>query len=62
MAQGFLDSWGSKSLSQKDEEAVNCLYDWASRVALPDPVFAETLDLNDTSDGGRLFASGQEIC
>jgi hypothetical protein len=49
--QGYLRPWGSRSLSADDEDAANCLYGWASHMALPSSVFAEAADLEDLPDG-----------
>lgn len=51
MAQAYLRAWGSRPLSEEDENAANYLYDWASGIALPSSVFAEAGDPDDLSDG-----------
>lgn len=56
MAQAYLKAWGVRSLSDEDENAANHLYDWASSIALPSPVFAEVGDLDDLSDGRRVLS------
>lgn len=42
VAQGFLSAKTRESVSDADRAAINRLYEWASRIALPAPVFAET--------------------
>lgn len=42
VAQGFLNGKALESVSDVDKAAINRLYEWASRIALPAPVFAES--------------------
>lgn len=49
---GFLGRWSRESTLDQDKEIINRLYEWTSDVALPSPVFAETSESEDLSDGG----------
>jgi hypothetical protein len=44
IAQGFLRDWKRESLSEIDKAAIENLYSWASQLAIPSSVFAESLD------------------
>lgn len=52
VALSFLGRWPQKSISDQDKETIDRLYEWASNAALPSPVFAETSEPDDLSDGG----------
>lgn len=54
VAQEFLNKWGWKNLSNRDEEVVNHLYEWANRAALLGPVFGDIFDREGISEGGHF--------
>ena len=44
LAREYLRLRSTKELSDSDENAANHIYAWASQLALPSAIYAETLD------------------